>query len=198
MEKHYIVFFGAHSTGKTTIARKVSGELNQLKGGCFYLQQSGSRLLLSIEPNAKLNRGVNDLNQLRITFLNFSMLVASPQRFVVAERFVFDNLVYARLGKCDRATLQIHESLCEYLSSASFLSTCSFIPFYLPVEFPLEADGVRDEDILFQKQVDNNLRLVLAEYGIDPIELPGTVEDRFQGVVNELSSRAIFLDPAER
>ncbi len=192
-KKCYVVFFGSHSTGKTTLARELLKQLTRLRGGCFHLEKSGSRLVKSIDPEAEINTAVNDLTQLRITFLNFSMLLAATERFVVAERFVFDNLVYARLGRCDQATTAIHESICTYLVSPGFLDSCLFIPFYLPIEFGLEVDEVRSDDLVFQRTVDNRLRELLVSYGVEVTEVCGTVEQRMAIVAERLRSDFILL-----
>ena len=58
--------------------------------------------------------------------------------------------------------------------------------FYLPIEFPMELDGVRSEDVEFQKDVDQRYKEYLSQLGIKYIILSGSVEERVSQALEHL------------
>jgi nicotinamide riboside kinase len=54
--------------------------------------------------------------------------------------------------------------------------------FYIPIEFPLEKDGVRFEDDEYQKIIDLQIIKYLKRYKIPYITLTGTLEERLKQI----------------
>ena len=59
--------------------------------------------------------------------------------------------------------------------------------FYLPIEFPIEDDGIRSADPKFQSIVDQNYKKFLREKGIKYIVLTGSVEERVNQAIKHLN-----------
>jgi ABC-type oligopeptide transport system ATPase subunit len=57
---------------------------------------------------------------------------------------------------------------------------------YVPIEFGLENDGVRPTDVEWQKFVDMGMRMLMKEFGIQPITVSGSVQERAKTVLLEI------------
>lgn len=59
--------------------------------------------------------------------------------------------------------------------------------FYIPPEFPMEEDGIRDTDVVYRNEVDFLMNMIFSKYKISPHRLNGSVENRageFLEIVN--------------
>jgi hypothetical protein len=52
--------------------------------------------------------------------------------------------------------------------------------FYLPVEFPMAADGVREEDIAFQRAIDEEFLDIVRRFAAPVWKLSGSPENRLK------------------
>ena len=59
---------------------------------------------------------------------------------------------------------------------------------YVPVEFPIEADGVRDENVLNQHKIDFFIKNLLDTAQIPYITVTGTVEERVKQIEDALTN----------
>jgi len=50
--------------------------------------------------------------------------------------------------------------------------------FYIPIEFPIEKDGLRFEDEHYQEIIDLQILKLLKRYKIPYITVSGTIEER--------------------
>ena len=62
---------------------------------------------------------------------------------------------------------------------------------YLPVEFPLESDGVRNDNVEDQAKMDFLIRNLLETSGIKYITVTGSVEERVEQIENALASQKL-------
>lgn len=91
----------------------------------------------------------------------------------IADRSLFDILAYTRAIW----DMDLYEEL--KLRALEHHKTYPYdIVFYIPIEFPLEQDGVRYEWEEFRELIDKYILLALEDLGIKPVELRGNVEGR--------------------
>ena len=60
--------------------------------------------------------------------------------------------------------------------------------FKLPIEFPAEDDGVREVDLKFQNDIDQQIDALYFLFGIVPIVVTGSVERRAETIKIALES----------
>lgn len=58
--------------------------------------------------------------------------------------------------------------------------------FYLPIEFPIEDDGIRSTDPEFQRKIDERYKNVLNEWDIKHEVISGSIEDRLQKILEKI------------
>lgn len=63
--------------------------------------------------------------------------------------------------------------------------------FYIPIEFQLEIDGLRHENLNFQKKIDKEIINIFIEFWIKHITLKGNVEERLKKYNNILNNKIL-------
>lgn len=102
----------------------------------------------------------------------------------VADKSLFDFLIYGNIALADAKYENIRHTIREVIErNANY----DFV-FYLPIEIPLEADGVRSLDVGFQKEVDRQYKNYLDSRGIKYITLRGSVRERVETALKHLSA----------
>ena len=100
----------------------------------------------------------------------------SMQDFI-SDRTVIDVLAYANTMCRPSMTARLKEMVELHLEKNPY-----DLVFYIPIEFPLEKDGIRFEDEQYQKMIDLQILKYLKRYKIPYITLTGTVEERLQKI----------------
>ena len=171
-----VVITGSHSVGKTTLANKL---VEQLSDMCITSAVAEE----PIEVVRRHHPGAGNLDTLYMRLLeeHFSRL-HSPSGCVCClyDRSLLDLLTYYRLegpGNPAFASL-LTELLHWYVASINLF-------FYLPMEFPLVADGRRPLSEAYRIQVDEMLKAVAGEATISWTVIEGSIEERVAKAVAE-------------
>ncbi len=145
-----IAIVGAHGVGKTTLS-------NQL----------AERLGLPILPDVAVEAfekgfAISENTPPEVQFWMFSRqleLERLTEKFI-ADKCLIDYSVYADIIFDDgRVTGLLAEMIRKNVSYSNI--------FYLPIEFPLEDNGIRSLDPVFQKKVNDRYLEILDGWGID-------------------------------
>jgi len=91
----------------------------------------------------------------------------------VSDRWIYDNLAYASF---------VSEELFDNLMRDAEHHEGYDKVVYIPIEFPLHADGVRFEDVEFQKQVDSKILEILEVLEIDYDTITWSREERVEKI----------------
>jgi len=139
-----ILLVGAHGTGKTTLAK----EIQKLFPYC--------EIIDGVHREAKQNgfqiNQTNDVVSQIETVQRYLQKVCGKPYFISVDSIIRQT-AYAICNKLPEPVIDLMNRLCR-IEKEQF---ADFV-FYIPIEFPLEKDSVRDEDIQFQKNVDNEIR----------------------------------------
>jgi hypothetical protein len=98
----------------------------------------------------------------------------------IADKCFIDLLAYARyLFSDDKPLLHVLERMARpYVERYDHV-------VYLPTgEFPIEDDGYRSLDPVFQEAIDREIRAIMEEMRIPYTRVIGTVSERFQKIVS--------------
>lgn len=142
-----IAIVGAMGVGKTTLANDLSDVLD-----IKILPEIARKM---IEEGYKLDKDVTPAIELEI--LKRQVALEETEEYFIADRGVIDVMAYSSVLFHDDMFLlnKINNQLCV---------TKYDIVFYIPIEFPLEGDGIRSEDIKFQKRIDQEIRFTIEAF----------------------------------
>lgn len=180
---------GAHSTGKTTV-------INQIKDYFLFHHhikpshhESVSRTHLK-EKQLKLYNEVDDLFQCYISLLNWSSIfhLSLHNQVICSTDLVVRSLAYSLAGQhCSTSVEVAHKEMLDFVKEI-LTRTFDVYWIYLPVEFPIVKDGVRDADEDFRLEVDKMHRYIFRTCEIPHYILKGRIEDRKQKLFRFLDS----------
>ena len=175
-----IIFTGAQGTGKTTILNHFQDKQPIITNVCRSLAKNG----------VKINEMGDDESQATI-FNNYYNLLS--QRDYVSDRGLTDVMAYST-WLFEHGRLSEKEWEREKRIFKTFIKTYPAIYFYFPIEFKIEADGIRSMNEDFRKEIDTNILKSLQDnLEISSLTVHGSVEERLEFVNNilQFSSRLI-------
>lgn len=156
-----ITVIGSHGTGKSTLAKALAKELN-----CNYIHDIVIEEVL--KKNFLINENTPPELQLWMVMRQWELEKTTPEDWV-ADKCLFDYLVYGDIVLKDEEIKKIIKKVVEANASYDFI-------FYLPLEFPMEENGIRSKEL--QPVVDNCYREYLDKQGVEHKILSGSAEER--------------------
>lgn len=164
-----IVLSGASSVGKTTLLNSVEPFLQQNN---YFIIKEVVRSL--VKQGVKINKGADHWSQCRILTEHYKNTLRHDK--FITDRGSIDAFVYATWDY-----LQGHYIYEEHKEHEEIFISC--LPrytkyYYLPIEFGIVADGVRDIDKEYQQEIARLFGVIYDKYRIKPIILTGSVENR--------------------
>src|SRR5262249_24418974 len=104
---------------------------------------------------------------------------------LISDRTVVDTVGYATVNQSFRPFIPNY--FVSMLKEVALRSAAYYDLFaFFPIEFPMTADGVRYDDEEYRKAVDLSLREFLQQEGFDLLYLTGSVEERFNTLMQHL------------
>lgn len=188
-----IIFIGAHGTGKSTLAKELSNIIGipvvesvarEFFKNWKYLIDTGT-----IKEIAYTDKQLADIKQNILCSMSRwdYMRWVEASTPVIMTRCPLDTLAYALaddlvsldVANTNLKILKEHNEFCESLKNSLFI--------YLPIEFSLENDGVRPMGNEYQKKVDEAMRDLLYKFGITPLVVTGSVDERVKQVMVKIA-----------
>lgn len=166
-----IAIAGTHGVGKTTFAKDLAKELN-------------FNYILDVVKDEAVKKGfvINENTppevQLWLVCRQWELERTTPESWV-ADKSLLDYLIYGEIVLKDDDFKKIIREIVK--------RNAHYDPvFYLPIEFPMELDGIRSEDENFRKEVDRRYKKTLKELGIKYITLSGLPQERINQALEHL------------
>jgi hypothetical protein len=189
-----IAFAGAHGVGKTTLCDAVKKEIDELNlyrvvtctiptiaRACpFVINGCGTQTSINAQNWIVMKRILTEMELLNPKFSPFKENIV-----LLSSRSVCDDLAYLLARYPRDESVKLESEIVNY-----WIKTYDFI-FYIFPEFPLEDDGVRDIDPIFQKQIDEIIVEQLAIRKIPKVPLHGDISERTKTVMK-------LIEPALR
>lgn len=166
-----IIIAGAHGVGKTTLAHKLK-------------EQLGLPLLPDVAVEAfEKGFAISENTPPEVQFWMFARqleLEKMADRFI-GDKCLIDYSVYADIIFEDDRVKSLLAEMIKNNIKYDYI-------FYLPVEFPIEDNGIRSLDPEFQKAVDRRYLEILKDWGLPFVFLPGSIDDRLQKALSVINS----------
>lgn len=194
-----IALSGSHGTWKTTLLDRFQNAYQEYRMECVKanipFESYGFLTEVARSVIKEIGKNPQDMtNSERIIFqgkilskqIDKELELSMEKTNVIFDRSIFDILAYTETIEpltIEDAELkiQIFETAMEFLKKFPYDTI-----FYFPIEFELEKDGVRFEDLDYQKEVDKAIRKYIDFYktlkNINTtriIDLKGWVKERF-------------------
>lgn len=166
------VLIGSHGTGKTTLLNALTAARPEM-----YVTDGFSRPL----HDAQKKMGFSDKDRQQITNTLYEWLWTRniKQKNMFTTRSIIDVYIYSKLaGYHDLA-----EHALEIFENSNYHQVEYF---YLPIEFTLEKDGIRNESSDFQQEVDMEMKRIIKKYNLKATPLTGTVTQRLNSLLNQI------------
>jgi nicotinamide riboside kinase len=156
---------GAHGTGKTTLVCVVAEAINKP-----FIREVARECPLPINEAATYE------TQKWILRHQIMKEMEHLGEWVLTDRTSLDNLAYLyyleNIGRVN------DQQLADYENIALPWGETYDMLFYVPIEFPLVDDGVRATSPRYQKDIDENIKMILDGEGYEYVTLKGSVEER--------------------
>lgn len=179
-----IAFTGAHGVGKTTLINSLEKNLSQSIS--LNVTKEIPRIICDLVSNPEyFRRDQNTLVKQMIILLGqlTQEYELSNSKLLICDRTIFDHWAYT-LYLFQKELNNDHILACEKFQYAH-MKTYDKI-FYIPIEFEVEDDGTREDDKVFQEEIDRLILKNLTKHDLPYIEINGSVEERYQMVINNL------------
>lgn len=167
-----IAIVGTHSTGKTTLLESLAGHLD-----LPVLSEVAREKIAESDKLPHLMTG-GERGKFQKLVLEEQMRRESSSGRFIADRSVFDAVAYA----FDTPYYETLRILAKTHAEAFPYDRI----FFLPVEFPLEGDGVRNEDEAYRDAIDRELRAILDHAEIPYQTVRGNPEERLRTCLESL------------
>lgn len=181
---------GAHSTGKDTLINNIRDYFLEHHHHKIIHHSSVSRTELH-SRKLKIYQEVDDLFQSYISLSNWASIFKAATRnpVVCCTDLVVRSLAYTLAGKkCSSGLEQTHKNMLDFVHNVVG-KVYDIYWIYLPVEFPIVADGVRDKDENYRNDVDSSIQYIFRTCDIPHYIVRGSIKERRDKIVRFLSER---------
>lgn len=182
-----IAIAGTHGVGKTTLAYSLMKSSNY--DFVVVNSQIARTLIRNGYPLGK-EATVESYIQYIIAQLRAEQEVEKCDLFI-SDRTLLDPLAYAivnrKYAKSEVSTSM--KSIIELLKRVWLLELQQYDMYvFVPIEFPMQSDGIRPEDEEYRAKVEEQMVLLLDENCVNHITVSGSVEERNAQVHDALRS----------
>lgn len=176
---------GTFSTGKTTLAESCHARLTAEFGPDYTFVPEVARTVIA--RGFGLDRAATIDSYVVYIQMQLEAERRADTAHVMSDRSLLDLLAYIEFNDESRVPGYVADMLREiaWLESRYFDVYC-----YLPIEFPMEADGVRTPDEGYRGAIDAALREVLDRYGVTVRTIGGSPPERTAQLLDLFGIRA--------
>ncbi len=151
-----VAFIGTHGVGKTTLCYDLAACLKKRDLTVELVREVARECPLPINRETTLSAQQWILH----TQIAWELVAAAKADVVVCDRAALDNYCYLKRSGGAGERAEAIESLVK-----SWTGTYDFL-FKVPIVGDPRFDGVRDTDLIFQRDIDELIAATLAEWGV--------------------------------
>lgn len=165
---------GSHGVGKTSVISELDDWLSNKGINCIYNSSNARKVK---KAGMSINDSGDDIVQLIVASSHINHF--SEENWF-ADRCILDCYAYGEYLYRENKISSACNINVKYLLE-NFLKRYTKL-FYIPIEFKMVNDGVRKEDEMFQKSIDDIIYHTLTKYKINYETVKGSVEERCQQI----------------
>ncbi len=166
-----IAIVGSHGVGKTSLANALSAKLGYPILPDIVREEA-------IKKGFPISEATPPETQIWLVARQLELERTSGKNWI-ADKNLWDYYIYGRVILKEKKVVDVIKYLVERNAKYDRV-------FYLPIEFPLEDDGVRSTDPVFQKAIDKSFKEYLDSTKVKYYRLTGSVEDRVKEALKYL------------
>jgi nicotinamide riboside kinase len=171
MKSLRIAIAGSHSTGKSTLARRLARRL-----GIKYLPDIVRQE--AVKKGFTINENTPPQVQMWLVMRQWELENTSNRW--VADKCLFDYQVYGEVVLKDRDFLNVIKKI---VAKAKYDHV-----FWVPIEIPLEDDGVRSANEKFREIIQKRYAAFLKKRGVKAITVRGSKEERVRQALAHIAA----------
>lgn len=183
-----IAVVGTHGVGKTTLAQAFVQRLAGENISCELAPEMPRVICNLANDNGFFRQGNNTvLKQILLIYSQAQIEFQKSQGradIIICDRSILDHWAYTKYFFADALKRDGVLHLYEHFIS-EFCRTYTKL-FYIPIEFPLTDDGVREGDEEFQKAIDKIIFDLLNNYSLPYFVVRGSVQKRCQNIFESI------------
>ena len=176
-----IVVTGSHSVGKTMLCQRLVDSLS----GSSEVAMIPEMARILIARGITMNDEVTEFGMVSYVLEYLRHTRMTTAKIVVSDRSVFDLYAYISISHADGVREEF-VSLVEEIVRQEVQRVFCYV--YVPIEFEMQADGVRPSEVTYQRTVDLNIQKLLRQFGAGVLTVSGTVDERASAVRRYLNS----------
>ena len=162
---------GTHSVGKTILTNQLSGVLSKTRQVAIIPEVA--RIL--IDKGLEMNTAITEFGVCNylLEYLRYERTIVAD--VVISDRSLIDLLAYISVNQ----SVTVRREYLDLVEEVIYMESLRFAFYiYLPIEFPMEFDGVRPADIIYQRAVDTRIVELLHHFGVPFHRVTGTIDER--------------------
>ncbi len=181
-----IGLMGSHDTGKTTLGFSICGKLKTKHYNVDFVAEVARHIPVQLT----VNEGTNFDAQYWILNQQINEEILAKLRganMIVTDRTVVDNYAYAyraalpHVKQISARDLGVMEAKCLH-----WVKTYDFL-FYIGIpDKRMEDDGFRATDKKFQLEIDDCIKKIIKDWGLNVVNLEGNNDQRLNTMLNTL------------
>jgi len=170
-----IGFCGTMSVGKTTLVKALSEQVEQFRGYTFTTERSKYLNSLGIPLNHETTiEGQTVFLAERVTEL--------MQDRLITDRTILDVMAFTNCAK--KVSYLDGDAFADYASR--FIRQYDYIFYISPDGMEIEDNGIRETDITYRKEIDEEIKKLLFKYRPVHFELKGSTEERINQMMKTI------------
>ncbi len=181
-----IALVGAHGTGKTTLATVLVSELNLRRISVDVTPEIPRIICDRAQDQEYFRRGNNQLLKQLLLLVGQPIYEQSVDRssVCVCDRAILDHWAYTKHLFLEEMESEDITEILEFLVIKHMSSYDQL--FYVPIEFIVQDDGIREGDANFQSAIDDEIRSLLETHALDHRTVSGSIDERLSMVLKEI------------
>jgi nicotinamide riboside kinase len=178
-----VALTGAHGTGKSTLSDIVTRQL-QSKYRISHTPEAPRLFIEELGDPSRFQRGNNSFAWQTLLLARQIEIESAPTQTVdllICDRTIVDHWAYTQVLFPEQS--KTPEGLAWRSIVQRWARTYELI-VYLPIEFQIENDGVREVDKAFQQEVDQAISAIYAQFEIKIETLRGSLASRTESFLS--------------
>jgi nicotinamide riboside kinase len=180
-----IALTGSHGTGKSTLAEALTEKVRK-KFVITHTPEIPRLFVDEFNDKTLFRRERNTFGWQTLILsrqIEVESLLSPKVQLLVCDRTIVDHWAYTKIlfpRECATAEGRAWAAIV-----ARWVRTYDRV-FRLPIEFAIQDDGVREDDLEFQREIDRTIETIYYDLGVSLITISGSVAERLQQLENHI------------